>query len=257
MGLGLCCLDPCPFVRVASCAKDRKQQSGKSTIADKDKITPDLPRVINTTNKADNKMIWKNTIEGKVLKIFMLYLCIFLKNIVIYNYIIMWIHCINIYYYIGIWKHIWICTYNIYIYIYIQKIMTGNTLYLKVPNRPLRHRFISKFTTQPKVAALEHLLAKSAGTAGSPCISEWNTSPRTWALFCCPPSKPSSMVVLNCCRHPWGFSYSCGPCGTGIDVISFGKIPSVVYSLRKHALGKPFNSWSRINRSMRPWGCNH
>ena len=57
MGLGLCCLDPCPFVRVASCAKDRKQQSGKSTIADKDKITPDLPRGINTTKKADNKMI--------------------------------------------------------------------------------------------------------------------------------------------------------------------------------------------------------
>lgn len=80
MGLGLCFLDPCPFVRVASCAKDRKQQSGKSTIADKDKITPDLPRVINTTNKADNKMIWKNTIEGNILKIFMLYLCIYFEK---------------------------------------------------------------------------------------------------------------------------------------------------------------------------------
>ena len=58
-----------------------------------------------------------------------------------------------------------------------------------VPNRPLRHRFVPNFTTQQKFAALQHLLAKSAGTAGSPCISEWNTSPRTWALFCFAPHQ--------------------------------------------------------------------
>ena len=57
MGLGLCFLDPFLFVQVASCAKDRKQQSGKSTIADKDNITPDLSHVINTTNQETIKMI--------------------------------------------------------------------------------------------------------------------------------------------------------------------------------------------------------